>query len=636
MKALILEKHQPITKTGHIMEVKMKEIRNRKDQAGIHKTLTSIGFQPPPPPLIFLKKVLSLIAVGILISSNTTADSRDTSKKIEIQRSNQQVLASKSSKKLEKRKKGQTISQKWTEANWNRLPVKDKIRLHQALITTMVALEMDRRSSKSSHLLRLLIRTAYAQASGGCFFAGHFEERCNRNRIYGQDKNKCTIGNREGVRCDGDLFPTAPCVYKLGYGQNNRRIRGYATTQACAYSDAIRMKKYLTNNEDLDFDSIRRWREANQSDEIEANSVMDQSLWTPVDPNAWMEKTEGLLKEGGSDEFLEKYYQTLRGKPFLRALEQIADICEQGNLKRFEYKHCAFFQKELERLNIKPDDIEAPTECFSFAKLPGEHFCQVQAGKDYMVVRLHGNASPNTPHPLTAVVYKSDKPDGEYCKDDRFDNPKSPPSDSTVKPSNIEWPERGTCATALFKSKSTDLTRVIGPDGGLTIDKKDGSNLCSIGVIDGGRLEHWGRGLPPFDDNKYFIPGIDINEDTFYINRLQRELNALVRDERTEISKCIESDVVAAKEAALAIRHHKECVRKGVKIYKEDHRIAERTGGDVPGVEVRHLTDQQFLYNHRWKLLATSNALRHPFSQSPIPLKTTTGGEMFGRPGGVQ
>ena len=351
------------------------------------------------PKNFVTQRSLLYCTIGILTFGFLSTGFAEVQSKVKDQTS---VLVAKLQSKPKVASRRQKTSQKWTVTLFNKLSVKQKIRVYNSLITTMAVLEIGGQSRPSSaHFLRLLINRAYAQNGSTCFFAGYPAPCNNPNSIY--SNNQCSVQGRPGVKCNTDLFPTAPCVHRLAYGQRGR-IRGYATTQACAYAEAIRMKAYLqqTDLNDITEDSIKRWGEENSSDDAVDQIMNDSSLWGyPLD--AWKEKTDALRyqdDDGKSDAYFQAFTDDEGTNSIVQTLNDVQETCG-GVRKTFERKHCDFFTNDLQDIreavnNVTPveatDDRGAEVikeECKPFSQLPGEHFCQAKLSDNkYIVVRF--------------------------------------------------------------------------------------------------------------------------------------------------------------------------------------------------------------------------------------------------------
>ena len=185
------------------------------------------------------------------------------------------------------------------EARWKRLPVKQKIKLYHSMVRTMAVLELSRRqrSTKTSSLYpfwQLFIAQAYAQARerGTCFLGGHIVPNCNWRQA--KQDHGCDLGDNKGIRCDGNIFPTAPCVTDFSHVSRNIRST-YSTTQACAYADAQLIARQLSTSGSLNFDGIT---EAQKREVVEDQLNNDNlNLWNSPNPDTWIEKRDELIKE---------------------------------------------------------------------------------------------------------------------------------------------------------------------------------------------------------------------------------------------------------------------------------------------------------------------------------------------------
>lgn len=291
-------------------------------------------------------------------------------------------------------------------------------------------------------------------------------------------------------------------------------------------------------------------------------------------------------------------------------------------------------------LNKLDGDAEA---CVPFSQLPGKHFCQAKMsmnGKDkYIVVRFEliddipvghcGTAFKNQDFDFNtseAVVYSSDQADGHYCKDDEFSPLNNWPAHSP-NTTNIVSPTQGICGddasvwsnTALFEKMPFTQPYV------LSIEKKQTSNRCEmIGMDpnngrDVGVLNIDGQWTSSDNIIENFIPGISIDSNTFHVDRLNEALERLENTNTTE-SRCIESDVIAAKEAALVLQHHKECATERIRVY----RSRQSSAGD--NEEVRDFRENEFISNQEAQFFTGIRGItgfqnRHNLSESPVRLK---------------
>lgn len=536
--------------------------------------------------------------------SRQAGKTRQVGEKKKLARKSQKKLAKsrKSKKKPIQRRKGQ---QKWTVASFNKLPLKHKLRLHGLVVATMSALEISRSGSPDArrtaflqYLWSLGIPFAYGQSGGGCFFGGYFQENCRGGLIY--NTNRCDLpkqgtsgGTELGVKCNPGLFPTAPCVYKRNNNSSNTggRIRGYATTQACAYADAIRMKAFLNQTDDADAinsDALGKWASDNEA--LGAEDVLGADLWgVPIDPDKWMDKTNGF--RAGLDEEEATAYYGLVQENLVGGLEDIKEKCAEKVTNWFEKKHCDFFQAELAKIQAIVDGLPpaagdigaAPAaetqedNCLPFSQLPGEHFCQAKKGNDYLVLRLIttsriGGVSK------TAKAYKSTTPEGRYCEDTTYQQPENQVEQDSlasrrgISYSNLQSPLYDACVyDRRHKKRRSESNEAIfnvsySPDLKFFIRKSSGpSNLCSFSFENSSEERDDKGNLERHSDDanrSYFLPGIKIDDSEYDMDSINDDLKMSYSN-----SRCQESDQVALYEADLIVRNHRKCAEKQVKTY---------------------------------------------------------------------
>ena len=545
--------------------------------------------------------------------------------------------------------------QKWTVASFHRLPLRHKVRLHGLVVATMSALEISRNGSPDArrtaffhYLWNLGLPFAYAQGRGGCFFGGHFQQNCRGSEIYSQ--NECELprqrgrGSEIGVKCNGNLFPTQPCVYRRNNNPNNTggRIRGYATTQACAYADAIRMKAFLnqTDTDAITPDELNTW--ASNNIESGTQQTLDENLWgVPIDPDQWMEKTNDLRTDIDGEK-ANAYYGLVQNE-LVENLENIKEKCEEDITNWFEKKHCDFFEKELEEMQAIADRLpstpeETPveaSECVSFRQLPGEHFCQAKKGDEYLVVRLEGkitierdeNGNFERPiftrsQPYTAVVYRSDSAKGPYCPHEGEDFQykeiiEDDDSGHTPIQSNLQSPHSRACLIDTRSSRRNNIRydSNVAHFQNMTIRKNIGkTNLCNFNtdpskslIVNGYRNNDVTNFLPGFSDNDNQFDSENLN------SRIRRERRLFFSSPENNNTPCYSSDLVALYEADMVLQHHKKCAEKNVRTYIRDKwNIDDRIGRRLPS----SLAENQVL---RLNAFLPTNGRRHYFYQENSP-----------------
>lgn len=496
-----------------------------------------------------------------------------------VQKPGKKVQRQQSSSRAKQRTHRKNRQRQWTVARFNKLPAKEKIHLYRTVVSTMAVLEISRsrrKQASSQHLWQLLLPFAYA-AGNGCFFGGHFAENCRATQeVY--NNNACDIGDRKGVRCDARIFSTSPCVHQHNREINGSRVRGYASTQACAYAEAQRIKQYLetTNASDVSIESIKAWGEANPDSSQIANELMsNRDFWVPVTPDNWKEETDAMLAGIPSDK-QRAYEQALitDSAGVIARLREVQSECS-GGVRPFEQKHCDFFQRELDRLSSidqtpqpdpAPPDPETPTTttttstttttvseprtpevaCKSFAQLPGEHFCQLKfPNGNVRVVRLEERENIHQ-----AVIYDLNKNNGQYCLNKDYSSVNQNNSNS-----NLKQPDKVGC---ISDSESNEASFQLS-NTKINIKKFNGrSNRCLLTTQNGNIMR-----------TENFIPGIDINDEDFNTEKLNEKLEALSNRDQDK-DKCFEPDVVALQEASLVLENHKECIEKRVRVQRRE------------------------------------------------------------------
>ena len=207
-------------------------------------------------------------------------------------------------------------------------------------------------------------------------------------------------------------------------------------------------------------------------------------------------------------------------------------------------------------------------------------------------------------------MYASSEANGLYCKDTQYTPYNITRSD---KFSNLLSPKRGTCL-----SGSSNSANFIQGRNRLFVRKSQTSNHCSFGANQ--------RRSDIQTEN--FIPGVDINEEDFNVDALNRDL-ATPSDRNR--GSCVESDVIAAKEAALVLQHHKECARKEIKVYHKrsssEHPNARRRITDMRSTSFADNQELQFFVKtsrRDFSGIYRSQPMPYHFSDTPSPVKITS------------
>ncbi len=448
------------------------------------------------------------------------------------------------------------------EARWKRLPVKQKIKLYHSMVRTMAVLELSRRqrSTKTSSLYpfwQLFIAQAYAQApfSEKCFFGGHVLSGCRWGAARRDSSKRCTLTGEygailNGIKCNSEIFPTAPCVQDFRDVGGTRR-KTYSTTQACAYADAQLIADQLKNSGSLDLDAIT----PEQKNAVFWDQIIPGDLWASGNPEDWIEQRDQLIKDtlGGNDA-MTRYNVALLNATDGNIVERLEDVeaaCRLNHVQNpFEQKHCDVFINDFNVLK----EAKEQRNCFKFHKLPGEHFCQVRtttgvrddATHKYRVVRLEKSGDDEQSR-LKAVVYQSESgPAGDYCLDSSFTaHDKHVDNTQLTNFSNLTYPSQKEPGLACNRGQSHSASFTY-QGHEIEIKKEHGpSNRClfddDIDDID--------RDLGN-DQTDLFFPGIANDENNNIYKTALEEYNN-TKDQGENKDKCIEPYHVALHEAGL-------------------------------------------------------------------------------------
>ncbi len=493
------------------------------------------------------------------VTNTRVSNSRSSRSRVQRSRASNARVKKRTSSRARKENRARRQNTKLSlEARWKRLPVKQKIKLYHSMVRTMAVLELSRRqrSTKTSSLYlfwQLFIAQAYAQARGTCFFGGHVLSSCKWQEATRDDNRKrCNLnGVGDGIQCNREIFPTAPCVYRVGIYDAGRN---YSTTQACAYADAQLIAEQLRDsNSSLDNITLHQKRR------VVKNQIRETTLWNSDVSEEWIKKRDKLIEEAldGADDAVTRYNVALLDATDGNILEKLQDVnatCSDVS-NSIEKKHCDVFRHDLEALNNVPvadvgaDVSEVANDCVKFHQLPGKHFCQVKTGDDqYLVVRLE-EVEGNQYHGgkvLKAVVYQSDRSDGDYCLSSNFDTEKVTYKGPTVTLDNFNNFVYLAGSVACFYKG--DSHKAVFTHQGQTIEIKKEHGVSNRCLFDG--LNEDLRHLEN-DRTELFFPGIadDGRSNGIYQTAL-RDYNR-IKNQGDNKDKCIETHRVALHEAGL-------------------------------------------------------------------------------------
>ncbi len=512
------------------------------------------------------------------VTNTRVSNSRSSRSRVQRSRASNTRVKKRTSSRARKENRARRQNTRVSlEARWKRLPVKQKIKLYHSMVRTMAVLELSRRqrSTKTSSLYpfwQLFIAQAYAQNSPvACFLGGYTVRGCRRgdwNAARNISGRRCDLngnGTNNGITCNPEIFPTAPCVYDLREARETVS-RNYSTTQACAYADAQLIAQKLRDG------SIS----PEQKRTVVEEQLNNEDLWQLGDPSTWIDKRNKLIETIlGGNNAMTRYNEALLSEAtgILDKLQEVDVACRHVS-SSFEEKHCDVFRHDLRALETEKNRAtEATDSCFKFHELPGEHFCQVKTGDDkYLVVRLERGGEEN--NRLNAVVYQSDSsPAGDYCLDSSFTaHDKHVINDAQLANfSNVGYPFSGARRLACNRNNQSHSASFTYQGHEIEIKKELGaSNRCLFDEDDDDddidNIDDIDRDLGN-DRTELFFPGIvddgdeeeEGGDNSIYGSALEAYNKEKNKGQNTD--KCIEASHVAFHEAGLLF--NTTCLNQG-------------------------------------------------------------------------